>query len=98
MINSSKRFALCLMLAASLFSASTVFAAHSPRGVAREIIRGADIGPDQAAAIVRDLTGGRVLGVRAVERKGRLVYRVKVLKDGHVRIYHVDGSSGNILG
>ena len=98
MIKSSKRFALTLVLAASFLPAPTAFAAHSPQGVAREVRLAADIGPDQAAAIVRDQTGGRVLGVRAVERNGRVIYRVKVLKDGHVRIYHVDGSFGNIFG
>jgi hypothetical protein len=98
MIKSSKRFVITLMLAASLLSAPTAFAAHSPRGLARVVNLAADIGPDQAAAIVRDLTGGRVLGVRAVQRDGRVVYRVKVLKNGHVRVYNVDGNSGNVLG
>ncbi len=98
MFGSTKRFAVALMLAAALFSAPTAFAAHSSRALPREVNLAADIGPDQAAAIVRDFTGGRVLGVRAVQRDGRVVYRVKVLKNGHVRIYNVDGSSGNILG
>lgn len=98
MIKSTRRFAIALMLAGSLLSAPAVFATHSPQGFARQATLAADIGPDQAAAIVRDRTGGRVLGVRAVERNGRVVYQVKVLKDGHVRIYNVDGSSGNILG
>jgi uncharacterized membrane protein YkoI len=98
MSNWSKKFTLCLMLAAALLAAPTAYAAHSPRGPARAARLAADIGPDQAAAIVRDSTGGRVLGVRPVERNGRVIYRVKVLKNGRVRIYHVDGSSGNILG
>ncbi len=98
MIKSTQRFAISLMLAASLLSAPLAFAAHSPQELARQVNLAADIGPDQAAAIVRDRTGGRVLGVRAVERNGRVIYQVKVLKNGHVRIYNVDGSSGNILG
>ena len=98
MIKSTKRFAVALMLAASLLSAPISFAAHAPQGFARGVNLAADIGPDQAAAIVRDRTGGRVLGVRAVERNGRIIYQVKVLKNGHVRVYNVDGSSGNILG
>lgn len=89
---------MTLMLAASVLSTPAALAAHAPQGLAREVNIAADIGPDQAAAIVRDHTGGRVLGVRAVQRNGRIVYQVKVLKNGHVRIYNVDGSSGNILG
>ncbi|MDX1528274.1 MAG: hypothetical protein R3337_06570 [Gammaproteobacteria bacterium] len=98
MITSIKRFAVILMLAASLLSAAAAHAAHAPQGSAREVNLAADIGPDQAAAIVRDRTGGRVLGVRAVTRNGRTIYQVKVLKNGHVRVYNVDGASGNILG
>ncbi len=98
MIKRTKRFAATLMCAAAMLSAGTAFAGHAPQRLAREVNLAADIGPDQAAAIVRDFTGGRVLGVRAAKRDGRLVYQVKVLKNGYVRIYHVDGSSGNILG
>ncbi len=98
MIRPTKRFAVILTLAAALLSASAAFAAHARQGFAREANLVADIGPDQAAAIVRDRTGGRVLGVREVTRNGRTVYQVKVLKNGHVRIYNVDASSGNVLG
>lgn len=50
---------------------------------------------DEAAAVAREATGGRVLGVQT-ERKGdALVYRVKVLlDDGRVQIITVDGDSG----
>ena len=89
---------MTLMLAASLLLASPAHAAHAPPGSYQEVNLAADIGPDQAAAIVRDRTGGRVLGVRAVTRNGRTIYQVKVLKNGHVRVYNVDGASGNILG
>ncbi len=98
MIKRTKRLAATLMCAAAMLSAAPAFAGHAPQRAAREVNLAADIGPDQAAAIVRDLTGGRVLGVRATQRDGRVVYQVKVLKNGYVRIYHVDGSSGNILG
>lgn len=98
MIKQTKRFAAALVCAVAMLSVAPASAGHAPQGLAREVNLAADIGPDQAAAIVRDRTGGRVLGVRAVERDGRLVYQVKVLKNGYVRVYHVDGSSGNILG
>jgi uncharacterized membrane protein YkoI len=38
-----------------------------------------------------------VLGVRTGQRGGRVVYKVKVLKAGYVRIYGVDARSGSIL-
>lgn len=98
MIKGTKRLAVILMSVAAMTSVPHAFAGHAPRNIVPQSVLAADIGPDQAAAIVRAHTGGRVLGVRAVERNGRVVYQVKVLKNGHVRVYHVDGSSGNILG
>ncbi len=52
----------------------------------------------EAAAIVREETGGRVLGVKSEKRNGSRVYRVKVLlPKGRVRYYEVDRRSGRIL-
>ncbi len=98
MTTAIKRLAFVSLAIAAVLAPPNASAAHSARMSASEVRLAAEIGPDQAAAIVRELTGGRVLGVRAVQRNGRVVYRVKVLKDGYVRIYHVDGSSGNVLG
>ena len=56
--------------------------------------RGGDIGQDAAAAKVRQATGGRVLSVR----KGKGVYRVKVLlTGGRVRTVSVDSRTGQLL-
>ncbi len=53
---------------------------------------------DEAAALVRAKSGGRILGVRRDKNARGLVYRVKVLLDGgRVRVYRVDASSGQIL-
>lgn len=50
----------------------------------------ASIGPDQAAAIARERTGGRVLGVQWGERGGAPVYLVRVLMpDGRVTVVPV---------
>ena len=98
MISPVLRLAAILLCAAALLSAPPAFAAHSTQAFVAEERLAQGIGPDQAAAIVRDRTGGRVLGVRAVERDGQIFYQVKVLKNGHVRTYLVDGRSGNILG
>ncbi len=55
------------------------------------------ISRDQAAATARSATGGRVLSVDSQQRRGRLVYRVKVLlKGGRVRVVNVDGQSGEL--
>ena len=51
----------------------------------------ADVGPDQAAAVAAQATGGRVL---SVDRAGR-AWRVKVVTGrGEVRVVMVDAASG----
>ena len=53
---------------------------------------------DEAAALVRAASGGRILGVRLDNEARPAVYHVKVLLDGgRVRVYLVDASSGQIL-
>ncbi len=53
---------------------------------------------NEAAAIVREATGGRVLGVKSEKRDGSRYYRVKVLlPKGRVRYYEVDRRTGRIL-
>lgn len=57
------------------------------------------IGPDQAAAVARKVTGGRVLAVSSGKRKGVVVYRVRVLMpDGRVRVVLIDAQSGRVIG
>ncbi len=54
----------------------------------------ADVGPDQAAAVAAQVTGGRVL---SVDRAGR-AWRVKVVTArGEVRVVMVDAASGRPL-
>lgn len=56
------------------------------------------VSADQAAALVRAQSGGRILGLRLESRAQPPVYRVKVLLDGgRVRVYRVDASTGKIL-
>lgn len=55
------------------------------------------VSQDQAAAIARHSTGGRVLAVNAQNRDGHVVYLVRVLlTDGRVVVVQVDGRSGQI--
>ncbi len=56
------------------------------------------VSADEAAALVRATSGGRILDLRLENRARPPVYRVKVLLDGgRVRVYRVDASSGKIL-
>ena len=95
----TRRLALVFCTAVALALAPAVFANHGGRGNSRnELVQGApEIGPDEAAAIVRSRTSGKVLSVRTAQRGSSVVYRVKVLKGGYVRIYRVDARSGSIL-
>lgn len=53
---------------------------------------------DEAAALVRTASGGRILGVRRVDGAGGPAYAVKVLlPGGRVRVYVVDAGSGQII-
>ncbi len=55
------------------------------------------ISRDEAAAIARDATGGRVLKVQ-LNGGGRPVYRVKVLVAAErVRVIRIDATSGRLL-
>ena len=56
------------------------------------------ISRDKAAATARSATGGRVLSVDHQQRRGRLIYRVKVLlKGGRVRVVNIDGQTGELV-
>lgn len=55
------------------------------------------IDKDQAAALARQATGGRVLDIQAEKQDGGTVYRIKVLlEDGRVRLVWVDAQSGKV--
>ena len=59
---------------------------------------GQGLSSSEAAAIVREETGGRVLGVKSEKRDGTRIYRVKVLlPKGRVRYYAVDRRTGRIV-
>lgn len=52
-----------------------------------------------AARIVERNTGGKVLGIQRQEKKGKTVYRVKVLlPEGRVRTVTVDAETGQMSG
>jgi uncharacterized membrane protein YkoI len=56
------------------------------------------VSADEAVALVRAKSGGRILGVRRDNKARPPVYSVKVLLEGgRVRVYRVDASTGEIL-
>lgn len=75
----------CFIFAVLLAVLTSVASAHAAPG---EIIlaQSGGISQDEAAAKVREATGGRVLDVRAETQDGVVVYVVKVLlPDGRIR-------------
>lgn len=95
-----KRAGAALVLAA--LCATGLAAAADAAGMGRNLLLaqsvGSGVSADEAAAMVRSASGGRILGVRRVNRGGGPAYEVKVLLDGgRVRIYVVDAQSGQIL-
>lgn len=86
---------LCLLTATALaqgfVETSPLMPSGAPAGFS------ATIGPDQAAAIARAQTGGRVLDVQPVPDGGQSAYAVRLLLEaGRVRTVVVDGHSGQI--
>lgn len=62
------------------------------------LVQAATVSADEAAALVREATGGRILDVRLDGAARPPVYRVKVLLDGgRVRVYRVDANTGRML-
>lgn len=56
-----------------------------------------EISRDQAAAIVKQRYGGKILAISEAQRDGRSVYRVKGLSDkSQVYVVYVDKQSGRI--
>lgn len=58
----------------------------------------AQVGPDQAAAMAQQATGGRVLQVERADAGGRPAWRVKVVTGrGEVRIVLIDAATGRMM-
>lgn len=56
-----------------------------------------EISPAEAAEVVRKKVGGQVMSVNTQHRETGVVYGVKVLNDGRMRVIHVDGNTGRLL-
>ena len=77
-----------------------VLAAHSvvaePQNQQRDPDNRAQISRERAADIARKRYDGRVLDIRPQRDKGRKDYRVKILREGRVRVLDVDGKTGKV--
>src|SRR6187431_911573 len=63
-----------------------VHPAHAPR-----------LSPAEAAELVRDKVGGQVMSVNTQQNDTGVVYGVKVLNAGRMRVINVDGQTGQLL-
>ncbi len=55
------------------------------------------LSPAEAAELVRKKVGGQVMSVNTQQHDSGVVYGVKVLNDGRMRVIHVDGQTGRLL-
>jgi len=52
---------------------------------------------DEAIALVREKSGGKVLRAESTQQGNKIVYEIRVLtEDGHVRTYRVDRQTGKV--
>ncbi|MBT8443008.1 MAG: ribosome biogenesis GTPase RsgA [Gammaproteobacteria bacterium] len=52
---------------------------------------------DEAIALVRDKSGGKVLRAETKGKNHKVVHEIRILtEDGHVRTYVVDGTTGKV--
>lgn len=53
--------------------------------------------PAEAAELVRNKVGGQVMGVNTLHNDQGVIYGVKVLNAGRMRVIKVDGQTGQLL-
>ena len=86
---SSSKWLLWLALVLPLSAAPESYAQQSSQP--NSFVKPVGISLEQAAAMVRQKTGGRVLSATPVEKNGLKGYNVRVLLDGkRVKQYYVD--------
>lgn len=71
--------------------------AQIPQALAQETLVRDGISQDEAVAMVRAQTDGKVVRVDRKVEGGSIVYRVRVLSpDGRLREYRVDAATGTV--
>jgi uncharacterized membrane protein YkoI len=94
--------ALCLLLASSFATLANPRDSRESRErrepERRQEQPRARISASQAAAMVEQRYGGKVMNVQARQGNSGVIYSVKILQSsGHMRTVNVDGQSGAIL-
>ena len=70
--------------------------ATEPHNRERDQAHRAQISRERAADIARKRYNGRVLDIRPQRGEGHKDYRVKILREGRVRVLDVDGKTGKV--
>lgn len=91
--------ALCVFAMTGALAMASAAGAWEQRSVHEreglQVAKREGVSLEQAASRIQRKTGGRILSADVIDRKGGVVYRIKVLMpSGHVRIFHVDAKSG----
>lgn len=55
------------------------------------------LSPAQAASLVRAKVGGQIMSVNSQQGESGVIYGVKVLNGGRMRVIKVDGQTGQLL-
>ncbi|MDO8345297.1 MAG: hypothetical protein Q7T48_19000 [Cellvibrio sp.] len=55
------------------------------------------VSPAEAAELVRDKVGGQVMSIHTQQNDTGVIYGVKVLNAGRMRVINVDGETGQLL-
>ncbi|HHJ20277.1 MAG TPA: hypothetical protein ENJ84_10720 [Gammaproteobacteria bacterium] len=82
---------LLILLLTILVSVSSVYADSGHHGKGEH-----QISREGAARIARQRFGGRILDIRPRAQDGRKDYRVKMLREGRVRVFDIDGKTGKV--
>lgn len=89
-----KRLTTALLILLAL-GAGTASAAPGWHGSLQKIAeKSSGISLDQAVAMVRKQTGGRILSAETVNKNGRQVHRIKVLTPDHKVVIHEINAGG----
>lgn len=88
-----------LVVAATLLLAVTPMQANAarPLPVAAQQSQARPLSLDEAATLVQQRVGGRVLAADTKQSNGKTYYQIRILvKKGQIKVYRVDPDSGRI--
>jgi uncharacterized membrane protein YkoI len=92
------RSVLCRRVAGACLALLVAASVQLPAALAQDTLVREGISQDEAVAIVRAQTNGKVVRVNSKVEGESVVYRVRVLTpDGRLREYRVDAATGSLL-